>query len=75
MGRRFHPKVDPLPCDIKSETALLEVDLIKRALAQARYNQMEAAPLLGLSYHQLRALLRKHGMVRSRSSRDVSAEI
>lgn len=61
-----------LPCDIKSETALLEVDLIKRALAEARYNQMEAAPLLGLSYHQLRALLRKHGMVKPRSSREGS---
>lgn len=61
-----------LPCDIKSEIADLEVDLIKRALAEARYNQAEAAPLLGLSYHQLRALLRKHGMVRSRNSQDRS---
>jgi psp operon transcriptional activator len=58
------------PCDIRSETARLEVDLIKRALAEARYSQAEAAPLLGLSYHQLRALLRKHGMVKSRGSRD-----
>jgi psp operon transcriptional activator len=56
------------PCDIKAETARLEVDLIKRALAEARYTQIEAAPLLGLSYHQLRALLRKHGMVKTRSS-------
>ena len=57
-----------LPCDIKAEIAQLEIDLIKRALAEARYNQIEAAPLLGVSYHQLRALLRKHGMVKSRSS-------
>lgn len=62
----------PLPCDIKSETARLEVDLIERALAEARYNQIEAAPLLGLSYHQLRALLRKHGMVKSRGRQDRS---
>ena len=55
-----------LPCNLKSEIALLEVDLIERALAEARYNQTEAAPLLGLSYHQLRALLRKHDMVKSR---------
>jgi len=61
-----------LPCDIKSETARLEVDLIERALAEARYNQIEAAPLLGLSYHQLRALLRKHGMVKSRGRQDGS---
>ncbi len=59
-----------LPCDIKSETARLEVDLITQALAQARYSQAEAAALLGLSYHQLRALLRKHGMVKSRDNRD-----
>lgn len=63
----------PLPCDIKAQVAILEVDLIKRALAEARYNQTEAAPLLGLSYHQLRALLRKHGMVKSRGSHDGSA--
>ena len=61
-----------LPCDIRSETAQLEVDLIKRALAEACYNQAQAALLLGLSYHQLRALLRKHGMVKSRSSGDGS---
>lgn len=63
-------KTSRLPCDIKSETARLEVDLIKRALAETRYNQAEAAPLLGLSYHQLRALLRKHGMVKLRDSRN-----
>jgi psp operon transcriptional activator len=65
-------KLIRLPCDIRSETALLEVGLIKRALVEARYNQAEAAPMLGLSYHQLRALLRKHGMVKARSSRDGS---
>ena len=65
-------KATRFPCDIKAETSLLEVDLINRALAEARYNQVEAAPLLGLSYHQLRALLRKHGMVKSRSSVDGS---
>lgn len=57
-----------LPCDLKAETAHLEVDLIERALAEARYNQTEAAPLLGLSYHQLRALLRKHDMLKSGGS-------
>lgn len=62
-------KTMALPCDIKAETARLEVTLIEAALAAARYNQIQAAPLLGLSYHQLRALLRKHGMVKSRGSR------
>ncbi|HET6656221.1 MAG TPA: phage shock protein operon transcriptional activator, partial [Gammaproteobacteria bacterium] len=31
-----------LPCDLKAETARLEVELIERALAEARYNQTEA---------------------------------
>jgi psp operon transcriptional activator len=59
-----------LPCDIKAEMARMEIDLVQRALAEARYSQVEAAPLLGLGYHQLRALLRKHGMVKSRRRRD-----
>ncbi len=63
-------KLTRLPCDIKSEIARLEVDLIERALVAARYNQIEAAPLLGLSYHQLRALLRKHDMVKSRDKQN-----
>ena len=61
-----------LPCDLRAETTRLEVDLIERALAEARYNQTEAAPLLGLSYHQLRALLRKHDMVKVRDKPDGS---
>lgn len=62
-----------LPCDIKAEMVRLEVDLIKRALAEARYSQVDAARLLGLTYHQLRALLRKHRMVKMRSSRDAAS--
>ncbi|MGH8153873.1 MAG: phage shock protein operon transcriptional activator [Rhodanobacteraceae bacterium] len=58
-----------LPCDIKAETTRVEVELIERALAESRYNQTEAAPLLGLTYHQLRALLRKHGMVKAHRMR------
>lgn len=66
------PETSPLqlPCDLKVEIARLEVELIERALAEARYNQIEAAPLLGLSYHQLRAVLRKHGMVKARAKRN-----
>ncbi len=55
-----------LPCDLKAEVARMEVAWIERALAEARYRQAEAAALLGLSYHQLRALLRKHDMVKPR---------
>lgn len=55
-----------LPCDLKAEVAQLEVELVEQALAQAHYKQTDAAPLLGLTYHQLRALLRKHNMVNGR---------
>ncbi|HDS4118414.1 TPA: hypothetical protein QH487_005600, partial [Klebsiella pneumoniae subsp. pneumoniae] len=38
-------------------------DLFNKAqtsLQQAKFNQKKAAELLGLTYHQLRALLKKH---------------
>ncbi len=38
----------------------LEIDLVKRALRQAKYNQRKAADLLGLTYHQFRGLYRKY---------------
>lgn len=34
--------------------------MLTRALKQARFNQRKAAHLLGLTYHQLRGLLKKH---------------
>jgi psp operon transcriptional activator len=38
----------------------LEEQLLQRALTQAKYNQRKAAQMLGLTYHQFRALYRKH---------------
>jgi len=38
----------------------LEIDLVKRALRKAKYNQRKAADLLGLTYHQFRGLYRKY---------------
>jgi len=38
----------------------LEIGLIKQALEQSKYNQKEAAGLLGLTYHQFRGLYRKY---------------
>ncbi|MEL6115400.1 phage shock protein operon transcriptional activator [Photobacterium sp. SP02] len=54
-----------LPLDLRQYQTEQEVALINHALAQAKYNQRKAAQLLGLSYHQLRGLLRKHNMVGS----------
>lgn len=38
----------------------LEADYLDHALKQARFNQRKAAALMGLGYHQFRALYRKH---------------
>jgi psp operon transcriptional activator len=45
----------------KKAVLRFEAGLLSRALGRTRYNQKAAARLLGLSYHQLRGLLRKHG--------------
>lgn len=63
------PTLPGLPCDLRKETARLETGLIEQALADARYKQADAAQLLGLTYHQLRALLRKHGLITPRGKR------
>jgi len=52
-----------LPVDLKDVLAETEVTLITQAMAQAAYNQQVAADLLGLTYHQLRAALRRHDLV------------
>ncbi len=44
----------PLPDQVKT----LKLTLLRQALARARHNQHDAAKLLGLSYHALRALYR-----------------
>jgi len=48
------------PIDLKQHMAEAEVEIIQRALSEAHYNQRKAAELLGLSYDQLRGLLRKY---------------
>jgi psp operon transcriptional activator len=45
----------------KEAVARLERRLLKRALKEARFNQRQAAESLGLTYHQLRAQIKKHG--------------
>lgn len=50
------------PLDFKKVMAEKEVAMIEQALAEARYNQRKAADLLGLSYDQLRGLLRKYDL-------------
>ncbi|MBF8468481.1 helix-turn-helix domain-containing protein, partial [Klebsiella oxytoca] len=49
-----------LPLDLRAFQQEQEKSLLERSLEQAKYNQKQAAELLGLTYHQLRALLKKH---------------
>ncbi|WP_299018244.1 phage shock protein operon transcriptional activator [uncultured Photobacterium sp.] len=51
------------PLDFRQWQQEQEVNVISQALSQAKFNQRKAAELLGLSYHQLRGLLRKYQLV------------
>jgi psp operon transcriptional activator len=50
----------PLPADLKQHVRDQELAILERALRLHRYSQKETARALGLSYHQLRAYLRKY---------------
>jgi len=49
------------PADFQSAVAELEKRLLEEALGAANGHQGKAAEALGLSYHQMRGLLRKYG--------------
>ena len=49
-----------LPLDLRTWQNQQERELVERSLQQAKYNQRRAAGLLGVTYHQLRAMLKKH---------------
>lgn len=54
--------------DFRGSVANYERELLETALEQAQFKQTAAADLLGLSYHQLRGLLKKHGLTARRSA-------
>ncbi|MDA7839879.1 phage shock protein operon transcriptional activator [Luminiphilus sp.] len=73
------PKTSPLdtkaqtsdgvwPMDLRQALHRVEHDWLTSALEEANQSQKIAAQLLGLSYDQMRSLMRKHGL-RTRSSR------
>ncbi|MGL4829500.1 MAG: phage shock protein operon transcriptional activator [Vibrio sp.] len=57
---RFH-----LPLDYKVWQQQLDIELLQTALSQAKFNQKQAAQLLGLSYHQFRGMMRKYPQMNS----------
>jgi psp operon transcriptional activator len=54
-----------LPMDLKTWQLAQEKALIEAALQQGRFNQRKAAELLGLTYHQLRGMLKKHALLQN----------
>lgn len=61
---------EPLPPDFRAAVEAYEKDLLQQALQRCRFKQTAAAKALGLTYHQLRGLLRKHGLPRTSTRAD-----
>jgi psp operon transcriptional activator len=59
------PDLRAIPGGFAEATRVFELRLIDAALAQAQGHQGKAADALGLTYHQLRGLLKKHRYVKA----------
>lgn len=57
------------PIDLKLALASKEKELSQTALRAAAHNQREAAALLNLTYDQMRSIVRKHGLGRSKMAK------
>jgi psp operon transcriptional activator len=57
-----------LPHDFRAAIRTYERDMLSLALERAKFKQTVAAELLGLSYHQFRGLLKKHGLTERQDS-------
>jgi psp operon transcriptional activator len=53
-----------VPTDFRAAVAEFECQVLRRARERAQFKQTVAANLQGLSYHQFRSLLRKHGLAK-----------
>ena len=62
--RAAAPADTAVPSDFRAAVADFERQVLRRALERAQFKQTVAAKLLGLSYHQFRSLLRKHGLAK-----------
>ena len=61
--------LEALPVDLKASVATFERRMVAAALERANHQQKVAAQLLGLSYHQLRNLLKKHDLAPKKPAR------
>jgi psp operon transcriptional activator len=51
------------PIDLKQTVQNYEIDLIEKALVEAKHNQRKAAEMLEVTYHQLRGYLKKYDLL------------
>ena len=68
--RSEHSAELQFPLDLRDHMELEEQRIIEKALERARFNQRKAAELLGLSYDQLRGLLKKYGVSRRKQAKN-----
>jgi len=61
-GKPRQKRTPLLPMQLTERLKDTEREFLRAALEKARFNQKMAADLLGLSYHQFRGKLRKHGI-------------
>ena len=64
---------DTTPTNFNDAISALEKRLIEGALATCRGHQKKAADHLGLSYHQMRGLLRKYGYGRDAAADETNS--
>ena len=57
---------EPAPVPFTERMDMIEKQLLQEALARQGHNQRRTAEALGLTYDQLRGLVRKHGLTRRR---------
>ncbi|MGI9284345.1 MAG: phage shock protein operon transcriptional activator [Pseudomonadales bacterium] len=55
--------IENLPIDLKARIRQQEIVWLNKALEECQFNQRKAATALGLSYHQLRAHLKKYDLL------------
>ncbi len=60
MEETSSPNTELLDRPLKKAVWELKVQMLERALDQAKYNQKKAAAILGLTYHQFRGLYRQY---------------
>ncbi len=57
------PRHDDAPGGLMEELRAFEAGKLRAALERHRFNQRQTADALGLGYHQLRGMLKKHGLI------------